>query len=343
MKQYLDSLKHKKSLSQEDACDALNLIFSGTQKDEDIKTFLSLLNEKGESVNEILGFCKAMKENCIQLHHDLNEPIVDICGTGGSGKNRFNISTCVTFVLAAGGINVAKHGNYGSQRPNGSFNFLEEMNIDYHFKPEEIIRLLKGSHMCFLFARAFHPAMKYVSKARRSLAHKTIFNLIGPLVNPMAVDYHVIGLASEDKLPLLVDTVKRLPIKKVVFCIGGDGRDEVSLFGDTKLITVSADETTEELFNFQKEIDSNVNDYYCGDSHENAAIFSHLLIDFEWSHPIIKHICINAAVALKLLNKVSTLKEGYDKSMKLFETQDVTRYINRYKSLAVDIKEALSN
>ncbi|RAP30815.1 anthranilate phosphoribosyltransferase [Candidatus Marinamargulisbacteria bacterium SCGC AG-343-D04] len=339
MQEFISILSQKKSLSQKQAYDVLDLILQGNQKEDDIFMLLKLLTEKGESVDELIGFVKALKEKCLPIKHKLKSPLIDTCGTGGSGKSRFNISTCVSFVLAAGGVHVAKHGNYGSQRPNGSFNFLEDMNIDFDFSPEEILRLLGETNLCFLFARTFHPAMKYVAKARKTLGCQNIFNLMGPLANPLGVDYQIIGLSSEKKLDLLVETVKQLPMKKVAFCIGGDGKDEISLTGDTKIITVTKDSVEEELFNFRDEIDGDIEDYYCGDSQENAEIFSHILMDFEWDHSILKHISINAALGFKLAEKVNTLKEGYDLALNLFKTETVTEKINEYKLMTVDLRD----
>ncbi len=335
---FTDTITSGQSLSKDESFECLSQILSGNVNDEDSFALLQALCEKGESTQEIEGFVKALKAQCLAIKYDASEPIVDVCGTGGSHKQRFNISTCVAFVLAAGGVKVAKHGNYGSTKPNGSFNFLEELNIAFDFNPQEIEILLDKTNLCFLFARKFHPTMKYVANARKKIGKRTIFNLIGPLANPLDITHQIIGVSSEDTVPQLIEAVQQLGIKEVKFCLGGDGRDEISIIGKSKIITVTPESVHEDYIEFSKDIDMISGEYKCGNSQENAMIFTQLCMEEDWDHDIIKHIAINAAAGFQAVGQVKTLKDGYNTALSLFKDGSVTSKINHYKQVAAKIE-----
>ena len=234
-------------------------------------------------------------------------------------------------MLAAAGIPVAKHGNYGSTKPNGSFNFLEEMHINFQLETHETIDLLEKVNFCFLFARKYHPGMRNVATARKEYKERSVFNLLGPLCNPLNISHQVIGISTSKDIETLTKTVQLLNRERVIFCLGGDNKDEVSLIGETHIFDVTKTQINEYKFDFSKEIDPNITDYKCGDSNYNAMTFIKILLDKNWSHSIIKHICINAAFAMLCVNHVKTIKEGFNKAHDLFKTEAVTKKINEYK------------
>lgn len=338
MKTILNLLCQKKHLSQTQSFDFMASVLQGKVSNEDIFNFIQSYDEKGPTAHELVGFIKAMKQNALSISCACN-PLIDVCGTGGSNQNRFNISTCVTFVLAAADIFVAKHGNYGSSKPNGSFNFLEEMHIPFQLSSEHSLHLLNETHFCFLFARKYHPGMKYVASARKLYQKRTIFNLLGPLCNPLDVTHQVIGISSNKHIDILVKTAQLLNRDRVLFCLGGDGKDEVSLVGDTYIYDVSPGSVNEYTFNFTDQIDSNVTEYQCGDSHFNAMTFINILLEKDWNHSIIKHICINAAFAMVCVNKVDTVKQGYEYALELFKSEKVIKKINDYKYNVAKLEE----
>ena len=338
MKNIIKQLNDKQDLSVEQAKQVLTTILLGNHKNQDIEDFLIAFENKPYHWQEFLGFTQAMKACCKSLDTKIKKPIMDVCGTGGSGKNRFNISTSSAFVLSAADIYIAKHGNYGSKRPNGSFNFLEELNIPFQFQPEGLLTLLKQAKCCFLFARYFHPGMRHVVGARKKINTQTIFNYLGPLVNPISLNYQLIGLSTNRHLQVLIETANHLPDRDILFCIGGDGRDEVSLEGITTFAHVTNGKTREFDFNFSKEIEVVDPNYDCGDSNDNALTFINICIEENWDHPIIKHISINAAAAMLCYGDVESLVEGYEKALSLFKTLRVTQAINRYKEVASTIK-----
>ncbi|RAP28485.1 anthranilate phosphoribosyltransferase [Candidatus Marinamargulisbacteria bacterium SCGC AG-414-C22] len=328
----IEKLTQHQSLTISESNNCMNQILLGNVANEQLVTFLTTLAEKKEVASELVGFLQAMMHHSKKI--DCGNNTIDICGTGGSSKERFNVSTCVAFALAAAGVKVAKHGNYGSKKPNGSFNFLEELELPFNAEISIIETLFNQTQVCFLFARAFHPAMRHVAAARKQLGRRTVFNLLGPLANPAHVDYQLIGLPNNDSESLLIDVIQQLSRKKVLLVIGGDGRDEISLSGDSQIIEITNKSVNKHIFNFQKEIESCDDQYECGSSQENAQIFKSICAKNQWDHPIIKHIAINAAAGLYVMDKAPTLQEGYKTVMNLFKQGLVTDKISQYRQIA---------
>ena len=332
IKLLLNKVKSKETLSTDQSKIIMDCILDGEVEETDIVSLLDAYDKKGIESDEIVGFLSSLKQFCLPFESFHNA--IDTCGTGGSKKARFNISTSVAFVLAASKETVVKHGNYGSIKPNGSFNFLESLGIPFLLTSEQLEQIVKQTHCCFLFARSFHPAMKHVVSARKIFAKRSFFNLLGPLANPANVKYQLIGLPNDDNLTLLIDVVRKLDMKKVIFVIGGDGRDEISLEGTSKIIEVTPKQKQAYDFNFKNEIKQIDHNYTCGDSKENAALFNTILQNKDFDHPIIEHICINAAAGFLVLSKVNSLKEGYQKAKKLFEEEAVKIKIEEIKKLS---------
>ena len=331
-KELLSYVKSGRHLTVDQSKQLMTAILSGEIEESDLINLLQYFDEKAVQSNELFGMLSALKEFCVAFDH---EPVaIDTCGTGGSNKTRFNISTCVAFVLAAAGEKVVKHGNYGSISPNGSFNFLESLGIPFLLPPDQLAYILNETKCCFLFARSFHPAMKHVVNARKVFGKRSFFNLLGPLANPANVSYQLIGMPNDDHLELLSNVVRMMGMKKVIFVIGGDGRDEISLAGASKIIEVTALENKEYEFNFEKMIKVSDTTYSCGNSSENAKLLQDILDDKDFNHPVIDHICINAAAGLLTLGKVTDLIEGYHLSKSLFENGNVEAKIKQVRLLS---------
>ena len=328
----LTQLKEGQSLSVTQSQSLMNQLLEGLVSDDDIVSLLTSLDKKTLSSNEMLGFLDSLGQFCLPFQEMPNA--IDTCGTGGSVKSRFNISTCVAFVVAAAGYSVAKHGNYGSQKANGSFDFLEALDIPFKLEPKKLEQLLAETKLCFLFARLFHPAMRHVVAARKLFGKRSVFNLLGPLANPAQVKYQLIGMPNTAHLELLIDVVKKRNMKKVLFVIGGDERDEISLDGTSKIVEVCNNKQNEYHFNFQTDIKAINPEYDAGDSIENAALFSDVLDKKAFEHPLVDHICINAAAAFLTLDIVSSLPEGYQKAKSLFESGKLSDKIKTFKMRA---------
>lgn len=233
MKILLEFLFAGQSLSEEQAYLALKDIASGNQNDVQIAAFLAVYNMRFPTVEELAGFRKAMLDLAIpiKLKH---KNTIDIVGTGGDGKNTFNISTAASFVCAGAGIKVTKSGNYGFTSVSGASNIFEYLQIPFATSSQKIEEQLDRSNISFLHAPLFHPAIKNVAHVRKELQVKSIFNLLGPLVNACQPTNMLIGVHSEAAGKLYKEVLKKTSTKFVIVR-DVDGYDEISLTGDTRI------------------------------------------------------------------------------------------------------------
>lgn len=247
MKKILSFLFEHKSLSREQAKEILINISKGAYNESEIASFITVYLMRSITINELQGFRDALLELCIRV--DLNgQEVIDIVGTGGDGKNTFNISTLSCFIVAGTGNKVAKHGNYGATSISGSSNVMEQLG--YHFKNDTGIlkKELEAANICFLHAPMFHPALKVVGPIRKNLGIRTFFNMLGPMVNPAFPKHQLVGVYNLEMARiynyLLQQTGNNFTIIHSL-----DGYDEISLTGDTKVITKEGEKimTAEEL------------------------------------------------------------------------------------------------
>lgn len=233
---YIKKLIEGYDLTIEEATDAMNTIMSGEATEAQIGSYLTALRMKGETIDEITGCAKGMREKCARLISDEN--LMDIVGTGGDGTNTFNVSTISAFIVAAAGVKVAKHGNRSVSSKCGAADVLEALGVKLDLSKEDNEKVLEETGMCFLFAPAYHSAMKYVAKPRRELGIRTIFNILGPLANPAYANMQVTGVYSEDLVEPMAQVLSNLGIKRAMVVHGIDGVDEVSICGPTKVCEV---------------------------------------------------------------------------------------------------------
>ena len=235
MKTLLHYLFTGKSLTEEEAYIALKDIASGNQNDAQIAAFLTVYNMRMVTVHELTGFRKAMLEWAIPVKFKQKNTL-DIVGTGGDGKDTFNISTLACFVCAGAGLKVTKHGNYSVSSVSGSSNVLEFLGIQFAAKQDKLNEQLDKANITFLHAPLFHPAMKNVANVRKQLQVKTIFNILGPIVNPCQPKSMIIGVHNEAIGKLYKDVLKHSDINfNIVHAL--DVYDEISLTGDTRIFT----------------------------------------------------------------------------------------------------------
>ena len=235
MKILLQYLFAGNTLSQDEALVALKDIASGNQNDAQIAAFLSVYNMRMPTTDELIGFRKAMLDLATPIKFKYKNTL-DIVGTGGDGKDTFNISTLACFVAAGAGIKVTKHGNYGVSSVSGSSDVLEYVGINFANTQDKLIEQLDTANITFLHAPLFHPAMKNVAHVRKQLHVKTIFNLLGPIVNPALPKSTIIGVHSEVVGKLYKEVLKASDINFSIVH-GLDGYDEISLTSDTKIFT----------------------------------------------------------------------------------------------------------
>jgi len=235
MKTILNKLINHEVLSKEEAKDVLINISSGNYNPSQISAFLTVFMMRSITIDELSGFREALLELCIRV--DLSAyNTIDLCGTGGDGKDTFNISTLASFISAGAGIKVAKHGNYGVSSISGSSNVMEKMGIKFSNDPSFLEKCIDKAGICVLHAPLFHPAMKNVGPIRKELAVKTFFNMLGPMVNPSFPQNQLVGVFNLELARMYAYLYQNTDINFTILH-SLDGYDEISLTGPTKTIT----------------------------------------------------------------------------------------------------------
>ena len=224
----LSKLKSGKDLSYNEISNVMDDILSGKVSEQNICEFLEYLREKGESDDELLGMLDTMQAFSLQVVPKRKGTIIDVCGTGGDNFHTFNISTTASFVIAAAGGTVAKHGNRSISGASGSADIFEYFGYDLNSSPERVAQIIDKFGIGFMFAQKFHPAMKYVSNARKMIGGRTAFNLLGPLSNPARVKNQLIGVYADDFLKRLVLLLKKRGSENIMTVRSQDGLDELS-------------------------------------------------------------------------------------------------------------------
>jgi len=245
----ISKLQHKTDLTYDEMNGIMTEILSGNTNIAENVDFLSSLAEKGETDDELLGMLDKMQELSLKIEPKNAGTMIDMCGTGGDQLQTFNVSTTASFVVAAAGGIVAKHGNRSTSGVSGSADIFEYFGYDLNQEPSKIVQTLEKHKICFMFAQKFHPAMKHVSPARKQLGKRTAFNLLGPLSNPAGVKNQLIGVFSNEYLDRLPAILKRKGGENIMTVRSDDGMDEFStsatnrvcVLRDDKVLTNSID------------------------------------------------------------------------------------------------------
>jgi len=315
----------------------LELLMSGDLAEDEGAGLLVALAERGETATELAAFVRGLRARAVRVPGP--ERVLDVCGTGGSGLARFNVSTTAAFVLAAAGIPVAKHGNRGSRRPNGSFDLLDELGVPFSLQPEDLGRLLDETGVCFLFARAVHPAVAAVVPMRKAAGRRTIFNLAGPLANPLGVSHQIIGACDAATAGVLAGALAQLGVSRALVVCGEPGIDECSVTGATRWWLLDGDARREGRF--PPPAAHRGVDYAAlpgGDAAENAAHFRRLLTGDE-TGPLHAMLCRNAGLAIDLWEgrEPDPAGEGAARAAKLLADGAVQRCFDRHRARALEL------
>ncbi|MGH7429286.1 MAG: anthranilate phosphoribosyltransferase [Candidatus Methylomirabilaceae bacterium] len=319
----LESLKkvvEREDLSAEEAFLTMDEIMSGKATDPQIAAFLTALRMKGETVPEITGFARAMREKVTPIkvrgHVDASisgtdrEALVDTCGTGGDASNTFNISTATAFVVAGAGIPVAKHGNRSVSSLCGSADVLEALGVSLELTPEQVGDCIDRVGIGFLYAPLLHKAMKYVMPARREIKIRTVFNILGPLTNPAGASAQVMGVYQESLTEPLARVLSELGTRRAFVVHGLDGLDEVSPAAETKISEVKnghvqSYKVSPEDFGVTR---ARLSDLRGGNAAENAETIRRILGGE--TGPKRDVVLMNASLAIAAGGKAGDLKEG---------------------------------
>lgn len=333
----LQKVMRGKDLSFEDSVECAEIIVEGGCEAEIVSALLTALRMKGESSSEIAGFARVMLEKAVKPR--ISQDAVDTCGTGGDGSHTFNVSTACAVVLSCAGIPVAKHGNRAVSSSVGSADILEKIGVKIEVAPDEVEYELQTKGFVFLFAPLFHPAMKNVAPVRRKLGIRTIFNLLGPLTNPVEPSFQMIGVSSYEFAVRMGEAISvlRRP-KNGVLVVGSseDGEiDEVSICGETRVIEISEGKVRSEWKIFPEDF---------GVKRRKLETLRYLkepvlefleVLEGNCREELIDFVCANAGVALMFLGKVRSLKEGFELSRELLLSGAVFSHLKRIKEHSV--------
>jgi anthranilate phosphoribosyltransferase len=295
-------------LSAEDTRHLFDAIFTGRLSQDEIIAYLSATADRKPTVDELVGAVTSMR------HHmrAISAPpgAIDLCGTGGDGLGTLNISTAVSFVVAAHGVPVAKHGNRSASSRSGAADVLEALGVNINLAPDRAAAVLQETGLVFLFAQTYHPAMKHVGAARKQIGRRTIFNLLGPLASPAKVTRQLVGVFSADWLVPYAQALKALGSSRAVIVHGRDGLDEVSISDATQMAVlengiVTSRELTPEDAGLTRQTLSEIQG---GDAAHNAAALTRLL-DRE-TGPYRDIVLLNAGAALMVAGRASDIKSA---------------------------------
>jgi anthranilate phosphoribosyltransferase len=316
MKKILQYLFEHKTLSRENAKEALINISKGMYSDAEIASFTTVFLMRSITIPELLGFRDALMELCVSVNLGAHD-VIDIVGTGGDGKNTFNISTLSCFIVAGAGQKVAKHGNYGATSISGSSNVMETLGYRFSNDNKKLLDEIEEVNICFMHAPLFHPALKVVGPIRKSLGVRTFFNMLGPMVNPASPGVQMIGVYNLEMARIYSYLLQQSDARFMIIH-SLEGYDEISLTGDTKVITNKGEQilTPEYL---GKRIVSPT-DIYGGNSTEEAAKIFLKIVKGEgtWAQNAV--VIANAAMALYATGKFETYEESYALSVDSLES-----------------------
>lgn len=315
MKKILQYLFEHKTLSREMAKEVLVNIGKGMNNEHEVTAFMTVYLMRSITIEELQGFRDALLELCVNV--DMNGyDTIDIVGTGGDGKNTFNISTLSCFIVAGTGQKVAKHGNYGASSISGASNVMEQLGYKFKNQNEKLKREVDEANICFLHAPLFHPALKTVGPIRKNLGMRTFFNMLGPMVNPANPKFQLVGVFSLE-MARIYNYLLQQTEKKFTIIHSLDGYDEISLTNDTKVISNEGEKimTPEQL---GKRMVS-ASDISGGASVEEAAKIFMTILKGEGSWAQNAVVLANAAMALHGTGNYKNYDDAYNAAVESLE------------------------
>ncbi|MBL4932866.1 anthranilate phosphoribosyltransferase [Clostridium paridis] len=324
-KNYLLRVASGESLNKTEAKEAVNYMFSEASTEGEIGGFLLALKTKGESYEEIAGMAEGMRENALKFKE--MKGLFDNCGTGGDCSGTFNISTTNSFLLAAAGVKVAKHGNRSISSKSGSADLLKSLGVNINLPKEGIEKLLEDIGIVFLFAPNMQPKFKKIMQVRRDLKIPTIFNILGPLANPFILESQLLGVYKKDLIKPIAEALKSMGRTGIV--VNGEDRlDEGTLTGETYLGIISKDSIeyrtiTPESLGFKR---ISLEDIRGGEPEFNRIISLDVLSGKKG--PCRDTVVFNGALGLLAANKVSSIEEGISLSEELIDSKKALTKLN---------------
>ena len=316
MKKILQYLFEYKTLSQEQAKETIINISKGVYNETEIASFITVFLMRSITIDELQGFRDGLLQLCVPV--DLNGyQVMDIVGTGGDGKNTFNISTLACFIVAGTGQKVAKHGNYGATSVSGASNVMEQLGYKFKNDSSQLKKEVDEANICFLHAPMFHPALKSVAVIRKNFGLRTFFNMLGPMVNPANPDYQLVGVYNLEMARIYTYLLQQTG-KPFTIIHGLDGYDEISLTNDTKVITNTGEKVMTPEALGKRVVDPT--GIYGGNTVEEAAKMFQKIIKGEGSWAQNAVVLANAAMALNCTGKYTCYEDAYKAAVDSLES-----------------------
>jgi anthranilate phosphoribosyltransferase len=309
IREAIEKLVNRRSLSEAETVDAMNQIMTGDASPLQVAAFLTALRMKGETVEEITGAARVMRDKAERVKVAATI-LVDTCGTGGDQKRTFNISTTSAFVVAGAGVKVAKHGNRSVSSQSGSADVLSALGVKVDAPKDKVEACIAEIGIGFLFAPLLHEAMKYAVQPRRDIGIRTVFNLLGPLTNPAMASHQLIGLYSGELVPVIAHVLKNLGSARAMVVHGMEGLDEISPCGPTKVAELRDGEVKEYILEpGQLGLrPCRLEEICCGGADESARIVRDVLDGIKG--PARQAVLMNGGAALYISGKAESLMQG---------------------------------
>ncbi|MGN0301029.1 MAG: anthranilate phosphoribosyltransferase [Lachnospiraceae bacterium] len=337
IKEAIEKIVLKEDLTYDEAYAVMNEIMNGETTPTQNAAFLAALSTKStkaETIDEISGCAQAMREHALTVDGG-DMDTLEIVGTGGDRAGSFNISTTTAFVAAAAGIKVAKHGNRAASSKSGTADCLEALGANINLEPEKCVSLLEDAGFCFFFAQKYHTSMKYVGAIRRELGFRTVFNILGPLTNPIKPSRQLLGVYDEYLLEPLAKVLTSLGVKNGMVVYGREKLDELSTAGETAVCEFNNGEynsyvLTPEQFGLTR---STKQDLEGGTPKENATITRDILSGKD-KGPKYETVLMNAGAALYIAGKATDIADGIEKARELIDNGEALKAMERFVDLS---------
>lgn len=333
VREAISKLVEGRNLSEDEIVAALNCIMEGEATPAQIGSFITALRIKGETIEEITGCAKVMRQKADRITVD-KDYFIDIVGTGGDCSYTFNISTAAAFVTAAGGVTVAKHGNRSVSSKSGSADVLESLGVNISLEPQKVKECIEKIGIGFMFAQTFHKSMKYAAGPRRELGIRTIFNILGPLTNPASAKGQLLGVFNEKLTEPLAHVLSNLGVENALVVYGMDGMDEISLSAQTKVSELKNGKVDTYFLNPEDYGMKRVNkeELVGGDSKENAKIILSILNGDRGPKRDI--VVLNAAAALYVGRATKDIQSGIAMAEELIDSGKALNKLNELKEFS---------
>ena len=337
IKEAIEKIVSKQDLTYDEAYAVMNEIMNGETTPTQNAAFLAALSTKSakaETIDEITGCAKAMREHATPLDHP-GIKTLEIVGTGGDRAGSFNISTTSAFVAAAAGAYVTKHGNRAASSKSGTADCLEALGANINLEPEKCTSLLKDAGFCFLFAQKYHSSMKYVGAIRRELGFRTVFNILGPITNPARPESYLLGVYDEYLVEVIAEVLKNLGAERAMVVYGQDKLDEISISAPTTVAELKDGKITKyEISPEQFGLARGTKDEVVGGTPEENAETTRKILSGEITGTKRNVVLLNAGCAIYVAGKADSIEDGIKKAAEMIDSGKALETLNKFVELS---------